>query len=42
MIDSSLVNDAKDGLNLLYYAASAVFALITFIGGKIHERRKRK
>lgn len=41
-MDSTIVKDAADGLNLLWGAVSAVLALIGFVSGKIHERKKKR
>lgn len=42
MIDSTTVETAKEGINLLVVAAGAVYSLVLFIAGRIHALRKKK
>lgn len=41
-MDSTIVKDATDGINLLWTAITAVGALVSFIAGRVHALRKRK
>jgi|WetSurMetagenome_2_1015567.scaffolds.fasta_scaffold03637_17 hypothetical protein len=40
-MDSTIVKDAAEGLNLLWTAVSAVIGLIGFVAGKIAGRKKK-
>lgn len=42
MVDSTLVQDATTGINLVYGAVSSVIALISFVAGRIHALRKKR
>jgi len=41
-MDSTIVQDATTGINLLWTAISSVVALIGFVAGRVHALRKKK